>query len=441
MATLDITSGAGTGQAFPLDRRESIIGRHPDSTIVIDSGAVSRHHAQITRLGSRYFIEDLGSRNGTFRNGAAVQGRTLLKDGDSLQICDVSFAFRDPESPGAQETLIQEESSIAVIVDDQEKEHHSTIMSSLDVSSSFHGNPQIRSSAESKLSALLEITRSLSRAISLDEVFPKVLESLFQIFLQADRGFIVMREDDGTLIPRWNRFRRESDENDMRISRTILNHVMNTQEAVLSSDAVSDERFDMSQSIADFRIRSLICAPLIDSEGQTIGALQIDTQDLRKSFHEKDLDVLASVASQAAISIDNARLYEQALQQRDLERDLKVAYDVQQGFLPQSSPNLPGYVFFDYYKAANHVGGDYFDYIQLPDGRLAVLVGDVVGHGVAAALMMAKLSAEIRFQLASELNPAQAISQLNNAICALELDRFVTLVLCVINPVTHIRSL
>ncbi|MGE3777729.1 MAG: PP2C family protein-serine/threonine phosphatase, partial [Pirellulaceae bacterium] len=215
-------------------------------------------------------------------------------------------------------------------------------------------------------------------------------------------------------------------------------HVMETKEAILSADAASDSRFEMSQSIADFRIRSTMCAPLIDSEGGAMGILQIDTMDQRQRFTESDLELLVSTASQASIAIDNAQLHEDALRQRTLERDLELAREVQAAFLPEKQPEVVGYEFCSYYQAANEIGGDYYDYIPFPDGRWALLVADVVGHGVAAAMLMAKLSAEARFCLASEPDPAAAVSKLNYKLNRLQLDRFVTFVMAVLDPQTHV---
>ena len=131
---------------------------------------------------------------------------------------------------------------------------------------------------------------------------------------------------------------------------------MSSKQAILSADAASDERFDMSESIADFHIRSLICAPLLDADGEVFGVIQIDTKDQRKRFRQEDLEVLGSVAVQAATAIDNARLHEQMVRQKELERELKLAHDVQTGFLPKRRPETDGYEFFDYYKPAEPRG-------------------------------------------------------------------------------------
>ena len=294
----------------------------------------------------------------------------------------------------------------------------------------------LEANPEVKLQAVLEITRDLSRTLSLDEVLPKMLDSLFKIFIQADRGFIVLKSDDnGTLIPKAVKFRRPDQDDTIRISRTIVNEVMESHEAILSADAASDERFQMSQSIADFSIRSMMCAPLMDSEGKVLGVIQIDTLNQKSRFTQDDLAVLAGVAAPAGMAIENAQLHDDVLRQQAIERDLEMAHRVQQGLLPSEPPELPGYHFFDFYEPAKHVGGDSYDYIPLPDGRLAVVLADVSGKGVAAALLMAKLTAESRYCLASEPDPAAAIQRLNRTFSGPGWeDRFVTLVLAVLDP-------
>ena len=236
-------------------------------------------------------------------------------------------------------------------------------------------------------------------------------------------------------MPKAVKHRRSDTEDQIRVSRTIVNQVMKTQEAVLSADAASDSRFDTSQSIADLRIRSMMCAPLVDNEGRSLGVIQIDSKHGRQRFQKEDLDVLASIASQAAIAVDNAQLHETTLKQQAMQRDLELAHKVQRGLLPAEPPTLTGYHFFDFYEPANQVGGDYYDYVELSHQRLAVVLGDVSGKGVSAALLMAKLSGEVRYCLASEPSPAEAVSRINASFSRSGWqDRFVTFVLAVVDP-------
>lgn len=436
-------NGPQAGRKYELKGDKWVLGRHPDCDIVIEVGAVSRNHCQVVREGNSYRLEDLGSRNGTFLNDETekIHGRRPLTLGDVVRVCEVSFTFRSdvPQagSTGPTVRILDGAGLGAFVADDEGKTTtSSTIMSKLEVSSSSRG-VSISASPEVKLSAMIEIMQSLGQALALDEVLPQVLKSLFKIFVQADRGFIVMETPDGKLIPRWVRLRREDASDTLRISRTIVRHVMDSKEAILSADAATDERFEMSQSIADFRIRSMMCVPLLDSDGKAFGALQIDTLDQRQRFTKEDLELLVSTASQAALAIQQAQLHEQALRQKELERDMLLATEVQHGLLPDQRPEISGYEFFDYYQPASQVGGDYFDYIPLPDGRLAIVVADVVGHGVAAAILMAKLSAETRSALFSEATPALAVTKLNERICATNMQRFVTMILVVLEPAAN----
>lgn len=438
MALLKVLKGPTPGQQFKLDREKSILGRHPDCDIVLDVGAISRQHAQILLVGPDYFVQDLQSRNGTFVNGQQIHELRRLEENDRIKICDLLFTFHS-KTPGANttdSTPAGRLTAMAEMVDDVEGSSGSTVVGKIqDVGSSREGL-RFTVNAEAKLKALLEINQSLASALSLDEVLPKILDSLFRVFLQADRGFVVLLDPaNGRLAPKAVKHRRDDSDETPRISRTIMNEVMNKKEAVLSADAATDGRFDSSQSIAEFRIRSMMCAPLVDSTGRALGAIQIDTLDKASRFQQDDLEVLASVASQAAIAIENAQLHEKQLGQLAMQRDLELAHKVQQGFLPGAPPTVEGYDFFDYYKAASHVGGDYFDYISLSDQRLGIVLADVSGKGISAALLTAKLSSEARFCLASEADLATAVNRLNAAFCAAGWeDRFVTVIIGVLDP-------
>ena len=439
MAFLTSISGSGFGKRFELDKPKIVLGRHPDCDVTIEVGAVSRQHAQILVDGERFEIEDLKSRNGTFLNGQLLSERTLISDGDLIRICDVEYSFHGDEqlnAPVFDATGGADASSFGVImVDDQASEGSSrAVQNKLDIRQSEHGS-QLTTNAEARLQAVLEITRSLGRTLKLEDVLPKVLDTLFKVFLQADRAFVVLVEN-GDLVPRWIKTRQASQEESFRISRTVMNEVMESKQAIISLDATSDERFEMANSISDFRIRSMIVAPLLDAKGEPLGAIQMDTLQSKRHFDQADLEVLGAIATQAGVAIENAQLHESYVTQQRVEQDLELARNVQQAFLPNQSPGIEGYSFFDYYSPADQIGGDYFDYIELADGRLAVIVADVVGHGVAAAMLMAKLSAETRFQLARHPNPAEAITRLNSRIAALGVEKFVTLLCLVLDPQT-----
>ena len=433
MAYLKVIGGPETGQARELTQPKSVLGRHPDCDIAVDHLDASRHHAQIVFVNNEPFVEDLHSRNGTFLNDERVRGRQRLYDNDRVRISESIFEFHQGESADSRGA------ATPVLVNDDEQESKLVVVAERDVSSSSISSGTSRSSAgvKAELRALLEITQKLRKTLSLDEVLPQILDSLFSIFPAAERGFILMQNEDGTMTPRWSKLRHGDPGGELYISRTIVDRVMQGQQAVLSADAMYDARFKNSDSLCASPIRSMMCAPLIDADGASFGVLQIDAANYRDRFREDDLGVLLGVATQASIAIENARLHEEALYQRSFERDLELADQIQRGFLPRGRPQLAGYEFFDYYQPATHVGGDFYDYFPLADGRLAVVVADVVGHGLAAAMLTAKLAAEVRYRLLTTPDPAEVLTQLNTSLPAgLGEYHFVTLVLGVLAPET-----
>ena len=457
MASLSTQSGEDNQPIrFELGPGETTLGRHPDCTIVIDAGAVSRFHAKVIAGNGGHQVADAGSRNGTFLNGELLEQPTPLKHGDVIRISEVEFVFDGDQTPGfvqdefsgtsnfdtkqiggtgAHEMTFDGNQFGVVMLDEADEAEH---ISKVEFQGGKDGVKMV-ATPEAKLKALMKINRELGNALALDEVLPNLLTSLFDIFPAADRGFVVLQGLDGSLVPRWVKNRRGNDDETVRISRTIVRKAMEAGSAIMSYDAADDSRFDSSQSIADFSIRSLICAPLLNSEGEALGVLQIDSTRGGGQFRDDDIDLLSGVAAQAGVIINNASAHERVLKQAEVEQDLRLATDVQKAFLPTQSPEANGFVVSSYYQAANHIGGDYYDYIPLAGGRVAVVMADVVGHGVAAAMFMAKLSAETRFCLASEEDPAKAIEMLNDRMSGLHVDRFVTFIVVIIDPAdTHV---
>ncbi|MCA9240978.1 MAG: SpoIIE family protein phosphatase [Planctomycetales bacterium] len=444
MATLNLVSGVTPGKKFELGVAESVIGRSSECQVSIDVAAVSRRHAVIQKENEHFFIRDLGSRNKTFLNGQAIEAVTPLRNGDRILICDQEFVFHQEPAGGllggvaASAAQGHDESSLAQIINDDPEDTLTSVIATLDLSPGTSGLA-VSANPEAKLAALVEISNSLGKAISVEEVLPKLLDSLFKIFVQADRAFVVMRpQPDAPLVPiDWRRRRGDCDEAP-RLSRTIIEKAMSSRQAIRSADAASDDRFGMAQSIAEFKIRSMMCAPMVNSDGESFGAIQIDTTNQRSHFGDDDLEVLAGVAAQAAVAVDNAKLHEQMLAQRALQRDLDLAARMQRALLPSSDPRVDGYQFFSYYESARQVGGDYYDYIPLPGGRFAVVVGDVAGKGVSAAILMARLSSDVRFSLATEPDLTSAVMRINKSFAQQGWqDRFVTMIFCIVDPATH----
>jgi serine phosphatase RsbU (regulator of sigma subunit) len=445
MAYLLPVKGVNAKQSITLEKERNVLGRNANCDVVFPANdfAVSREHACILRVAGQFFIEDMGSRNGTYVNNQPVASRQLLKDGDKIRICDFLYTFQE-QLPAAKPPLPPELRPEQPV---EEEEDTSTFEASISHTSVRFLDTQ----PAEKIRVLLEISNHLERTLEIDRLLPQVMDSIFQLFKQADRGFIILREETSErdravdrLIPKVVKTRRLQDQSSACYSRSIVRECIKTVQALLSDDAVSDKRFNMSQSIADFRIRSVMCAPLWSREdNKAFGVIQLDTQDRSKKFTQEDLDLLMAVARQASIALDNARMHEELLARERLQRDVELAHQVQLSFLPREVPEVAGYEFFAHYEPAQEVGGDYYDFIPLPAGRLAVLLGDVAGKGVPAALLMAKLSSDARFALLSETEPARAISVLNDLLYqnTSQMDRFVTLAAAILDPAGHTLTL
>ena len=446
MAILTSASDSVKKQTFRLQEGSVTIGRHPGCDLHINDGSVSRKHAMVDFRDDAYYVEDLDSRNGTFLNDAKIAGPAKLYDGAQVKICDVVFTFlsndapktRAPQSTAAAALVGNSRPSMLqtiVLQDSPPIENEGHVAQIEQSSHSSHRHQHV--SAEQKLRTLIKVTQVLSESLERDEVLSRILDFLFEHFEEADRGFIILKTSDGTLLPLGCKTRRPQDEEQIRISKTIVNQVMETRCPVISSDASSDDRFDLSQSVMDFQIRSIMCAPLINSQDESIGVVQLDTLRSSIVFTEEDLELLATISMQASLTIQKADLFEEAKRSREMGQDLKLAHELQSRFLPQIPPKVDAYSFSSFYKPMQQVGGDYFDYIELDDDHLAVVLADVVGHGIAAAMLMAKVSAESRFALATTKSASAAMERLNNKLTDMHLNRFVTLVLCLLNTKTN----
>jgi serine phosphatase RsbU (regulator of sigma subunit)/pSer/pThr/pTyr-binding forkhead associated (FHA) protein len=425
MATLNVVTGASKGDRYPILTRESLIGRHPDCQVILRDSTVSRRHARITHDSAGYWVDDMGSQHGTRVNGELIHGPRQLHDGDEIQLSQVKLVFS--ESTG---TFSESEEAYRQTID-----RPSTIVTAINVLT----DPGVKEDSQSapKWRALLEITRSLGVSLDLKRILPGVLENIFKLMPQATRGCIMIADPaTGRLRAFAVRHTGIGGDAPPTISRTISNSVMTEGKAVLISD-VSDLAESASESVVDLKMLSIICAPLIGSSAEPFGLIHLDSQDPGHQFTSDDLDILVNIANLVGQAVDHAQLHQTALQFDRRERDLETAKQVQQHFLPQERPYIQGYDLFDYYKPADAVGGDYFGYTTLPDGQLAIAVGDVAGHGVPAALLMARLCAEARYCQVTNLIPSDAVHALNQQLSKQPFSFFITYAMCVLDPIRH----
>ena len=447
MAVLVIQEGNLPSRRFEVTKPKTLIGRRTECDLVLDFNVVSREHASIEREGRRFVLVDLKSRSRTKLNGEFIKALepVPLKSGDRISICDVEIDFYEGEPPKPPDWLdypVEDGGSTIQLLDASRSDVLASIL-----------KPEV------KLKAILEISRKLANNFDLPGIAAGILESLMDLYPHSERAFLVLLRHDG---PQSWAFERDlyfhkvrarksgsrssnaaadsTDEPSIRLSRSLINEVVEGKQSVRRQyPGDGQQSFSASESIADLRIRSVMCVPLLAvdgpgiSGGKVIGILQLDTSDAEQ-FESDDLDVLDAVARQVAMAIQNASLHKAILRDAAMNRDLELAEDIQRQFLPSTVPQVPGFEFFARYQPARRVGGDYYDFVPLGTDRLAVVLGDVSGKGIPAALLMAKFSGETRASILIERDPAPALSLTNALMCEVEFeDKFITLAVCVLD--------
>ena len=287
-----------------------------------------------------------------------------------------------------------------------------------------------------RLTLLYHLSQAFNSSLDLDEVLNRVMDEIIAA-VGAERGFVMLREADGGLVFRAARGidQKTIDEPQFHISRSVVEEVAREGQPLLTSDAQRDSRFSSSQSVRGLRLRSILCAPL-KIKDRISGVVYVDNQFRAGIFTEADLELISAIASSAAIAIENARLYQVAIEKGRLERELQVAREVQSSLIPLQTPNIAGWNFAARWKPARQVSGDFYDFVPVGQ-RLGIVIADVSDKGMPAALFMALSRSIIRASVTSTRSPAEDIDQANRLICADSTDSmFVTLFYAQLDPET-----
>jgi phosphoserine phosphatase RsbU/P len=284
----------------------------------------------------------------------------------------------------------------------------------------FTGNAQTR--------ALIRAGRELAGHRPLAELFEVIMDLSLEA-VGAGRGVLMALEGDQLIV-------RATRGQGFQISSTVRNQVINKGDSVLVLDAQSDLAFKERQSIVAQNVRSMMAVPL-QAQSRVIGLIYLDSPNLIRPFTREDLNLLTVMANVAAIRIEHARLAEVEQTEKLLAKELEQAAKIQRGLLPSSSPQIAGLDIAGHTAACRTVGGDYYDFVTYPDGRFAMLVGDVAGKGMPASLMMSSLQARVQVLFEEPDGLAHSVTRLNKAVASNCPDnRFITFFICVVNPAT-----
>lgn len=380
-----------------------IIGRDAQADLVVNDATVSRRHAQLDIAAKgKIRLTDLSSLNGTLVNDRKITGSVDVKIGDAITFGTVGFMISSSETAPPKPE---------VAVTDGVESH--TSMSSLPIDEALqplalkdYSNPRI-------FKAISDLAKMLILPQSADEMFSESL-ALLQEIVHAERAAVFLaREGSETLTLVTYRLSDQKSSDSFTISRSIVGEVLDKKNAVLFSDLIADERFAKQESIVVSGIRSAMAVPLIN-EQKVLGILYTDTADPWQRFDEESLKITATFGNILAAKIINQGLLKERQEKEALESELRIASQIQEELMPKVLPVVPGYAFHAFQMQCKMVGGDLYDAALLQDGRVLILLADVSGKGMGAALLASNILSAFRMLRGnSDFDVAEATTRVN----------------------------
>jgi len=420
----------------PLDGECVTLGRaHSNDLCYPEDASLSRRHLQFARSTDGWFAEDLGSKNGTLRNGARLEARQPVAPGDRLAAGHLLISVVDADA-AAQESVMFVPGEEA----DGAPRREATILTSLEGVMSGEATAPLQIALRAGrdddsrgqafrtpvVRALVRAGRELAGQRPLSELFQLILDLSIEA-VGAERGVLMTIEGE-QLVSRavhGDRF---------RISTSVRDRVIREKASVLMRDLATDEAFRQQHSISEQQIQTMMAVPL-QTEDRVIGLIYVDSRSFIRSFTPDDLNLLTVLANVAAIRIEHERFAEMELREQRRTADLAQAAEIQRGILPRGQPQVDGVDLAGHNAPCRTVGGDYYDFIKYRDGRVAVVVADVAGKGMSAALLMSNLQARVQILAEEPSDLAQLMVRLNHSVAAHSpANRFITMFFGVIDP-------
>jgi phosphoserine phosphatase RsbU/P len=410
----------GATRPLALDRERYTLGRSSANELCYPEDAgLSRQHLALEREGDTWQVRDLGSKNGTFVNGVRITSPYPLGKNDRVTAGHIALDFGENSlPPPSDHTVVFIEgltpaTAVSTTV-------ATSLKGVLSQEEKIEGGPQMR--------ALIRAGRELAGNMPLSELF-KLIMNLSVEAVGATRG-VLMTLEGKELVP------QAALGEGFRISSTVRDRVIKEKTSLLVRDARLDEAFADRMSIVQQQIRSMLAVPL-QTDDRVIGLIYLDSPHFIHEFTKDDLSLLTVMANVAAIRIEHTRLAEVEQAERIHAKQLEQAAEIQRGLLPVQVPHVAGVDLAGYNAACHTVGGDYYDFLPYPDGRVAVLVGDVAGKGMPAALLMSSLQARVQVLFDDPTNLAALVTRLNRIISSnCPSNRFITFFIGVLDPTT-----
>jgi phosphoserine phosphatase RsbU/P len=266
-----------------------------------------------------------------------------------------------------------------------------------------------------KLGRLIEATKSVNSTLELGKLLNVILETALGV-VDGDRGTVYLLDEQKQEL--WSRVLKGEEDIEIRLplGKGIAGYVAATGDTLNIPEAYFDSRFNPEvDRTTGYHTHSILCMPMRNNSGKIIGALQL-LNKRNGPFTQEDESFIDALSVHAAIAVENARLYEKERERIKMQKELLAAREVQMNLIPKEMPAIPGFDFAACTIPAQEVGGDLFDFIPTPRGRLAFCLGDVSGKGLPASLLMANVQATIRNQVASNADPSHALTHANKLL-------------------------
>jgi serine phosphatase RsbU (regulator of sigma subunit)/pSer/pThr/pTyr-binding forkhead associated (FHA) protein len=428
-ASVTIRTPDGKSLTIGLEKNSYTLGRSSQAELCYaDDSGLSRQHLSIDRMpAGNWAVKDLGSKNGTVVNGVKLGGEPApLKSGDRISAGHLIIEFQTTIAAIPNNTVVFVErgaepitaattvqASLEGLMGQQEK---------FDPSKThvMQGNPQVR--------ALVRAARELTSHRTLAEVF-EVIMDLSMEAVAAGRGVLMTLEGENLEV-------RAVRGQGFQISSAVRDRVIRERASILVRDTSLEEAFRERKSIVAQQIRSLLAVPL-QTNDRVIGLIYLDSPNMIRQFTKEDLNLLTVMANVAAIRIETSRLNEVEQNEKLYAKELSQAAQIQQGLLPANAPKVEGYELSGYNAACRTVGGDYYDFLPFPDGKIGLIVADVSGKGLPASLMMTSLQARVHVLFEDGNHLAQKVTKLNAAVARnCPAGKFITFFMGVLDPAT-----
>ena len=284
------------------------------------------------------------------------------------------------------------------------------------------------------LQILLDTIAAVTANIDLDSVLRDIVDRSLQV-TRAERAILLLGDAPDNLTVRVTQDKEgRALTGDLQWSKSLVRRCLEEGLAVRSVVQSDQEALELGQSVYDLKLRAVMCAPM-RARNRTVGVIYVDSRAVRREFSARDLALFGAISAQLAISVENARLHADSLDKVRLQKDVEIARRIQQHLLPPVPKDVEGLQVALRYVAAEQASGDTYDMVPLRDGRFAVMIGDVTGHGVGAALLTHAVQAAMRSYLELIDDLATVITRINQRlVVGVETGNFMSLLLAVVDP-------